>query len=157
MRRSKILESKTSTGHRAERDGLYHDRRGWFAAGVVMNRQLVLKMLRFELEFFRQGGYARSVRQPWQPSTLFRDSPTCLNFSKPYQSHPCDACMLMPFVPEERRDQSIPCHHIPLNAAGDTIAAMVKRRLDPADQKVVEDWLRRQIEQLEADLRSGAA
>ena len=106
----------------------------------------VIDVLKAELDFIEKGGYGRSVREPWKPTVAFQDSPVCLAF--PIRSHD-DGCVLMRFVPPELRSHSIPCHHIPLNDAGET-AAMLDQQGDP--QKLegeLKTWLRTQIKQIE--------
>ena len=41
----------------------------------------VLEVLKFELQFLEQGGYGRSVRTPWKATSMFQDSPSCINFN----------------------------------------------------------------------------
>src|SRR5947208_14349647 len=81
----------------------------------------ILETLRAELAFIEQGGYGRSVRTPWKSTSVFQDSLSCLNYGYPYRAHPCNECILSDFVPPEGQATVIPCHHIPLNEAGDTI------------------------------------
>ncbi|MGC2323502.1 MAG: hypothetical protein WA463_12815, partial [Terriglobales bacterium] len=59
----------------------------------------ILEVLKFELAFLEQGGYGRSVRTPWKPTSIFQDSITCLNFGEPERVHPCSECLLIDFVP----------------------------------------------------------
>ncbi len=59
----------------------------------------VLEVLKFELAFLEQGGYGRSVRTPWKPTSIFQDSISCLNFGEPERVHPCSECLLIDFVP----------------------------------------------------------
>src|ERR1051325_9527203 len=61
----------------------------------------LLALLKFELAFIEDGGYGRLVKTPWRPTIPFRDSPTCLNFSRSDRPHPCRACSLMQYVPDE--------------------------------------------------------
>jgi len=57
----------------------------------------------------------------------------------------------MDFVPAEKRGEAVPCHHIPLNERGDSVATL-EGPGDAADvQKAVVDWLRRMIQQLEGE------
>jgi hypothetical protein len=77
-----------------------------------------LEVFKAELDFIEHGGYGRSVRTPWKPTSIFRDSLSCLNLGDPNQTHPCNECLLIDFVPPEARTQSQPCHHIPLNERG---------------------------------------
>jgi hypothetical protein len=109
----------------------------------------VLKVLKFELDFIEWGGYGRSVRTPWKPTSVFQDSPTCINFGDPRRSHPCDECFLIDFVPAEHRSEDIPCHYIPLNEAGDTIASLQGRADPEAVEEAVKGWLRKTIAELE--------
>ena len=60
----------------------------------------------------------------------------------------------MRFVPDEFRKVRVPCHHIPLTEAGDTVKSVEAW----ADQRELEDmvkaWLRRTMGQLEETLRN---
>src|SRR5579884_317502 len=84
----------------------------------------ILEVLRFELNFLEQGGYGRSVRTPWKSTSIFQDSLSCINFNDPERPHPCSQCMLTDFVPGEAQSEVVPCHHIPLNANGETVDTM---------------------------------
>ncbi len=109
----------------------------------------VLEVLKFELEFIESGGYGRSVRTPWLPTSIFQDSLTCLNFGDPHRTHPCDECMLMALVPPERRSERVPCHYIPLTAEGETIDHLERNECQDTKEEVVKIWLRRMIKILE--------
>ena len=108
----------------------------------------LLEKLKFELAFVEHGGYGRSVRTPHKPTSPFQDSLTCLNFGDPLRTHPCAECVLMQYVPESRKGEDVPCHHIPLDHESRTIAT-----LDAAkDEDVLKGWLRHEINRLEAEL-----
>ena len=111
----------------------------------------VLEVLRSELEFIERGGYGRSVRTPWQPTSTFLDSLSCINYGDPNRTLPCDECLLTSMVPAESRSETIPCHHIPLNEQGDTIGKLE----DAGDQakliEAVKVWLRATIERIEKE------
>jgi hypothetical protein len=109
----------------------------------------ILEVLRQELDFIEQGGYGRSVRTPWQPTSVFQDSLSCLNFGYPYRAHPCNECFLNDFVPTEDRAEAVPCHHIPLDADGATVEELEENqsKLEAA----VKDWLRKKIKEIEAE------
>jgi len=112
-------------------------------------KQELLEKLKFELAFVADGGYGRSVRTPHQSTSPFQDSLTCLNYGDPSRAHPCAECILMRYVPESRRGEDVPCHHIPLDPESRTIAT-----LDAADsQEALKRWLGREIERLERELR----
>jgi hypothetical protein len=88
---------------------------------MVKDDRDILELLKDELAFIEQGGYGRSVRTPWSPKSAFQDSLTCINYEYPYRAHPCNECHLIDFVSPEHQSATIPCHYIPLNAAGETI------------------------------------
>jgi len=108
-----------------------------------------LDVLKAELDFIEKGGYGRSVRTPWQPTSVFQDSPSCLNFGNLERSHPCSECMLIDFVPPEARNEDVPCHHIPLNTKGETIDDLEWREDQNNLELSVEGWLRSTISKLQ--------
>ncbi len=109
-------------------------------------QQALLNALKLELKFCELGGYKPSVpgRLPARASendptsmflfdkstgeckerSVFQDSPLCLNYGLPVREHPCSECRLIDFVPAEKRGEAVPCHHIPLNGRGDTVATL---------------------------------
>ncbi len=111
----------------------------------------ILEVLKFELTFLQQGGYGRSVRTPWKPTHAFQDSLSCLNFGDPERTHPCEQCLLMQFVPQEHRGESVPCHHIPLTPKGETVETLEHQENQQVMEERVEQWLRATIERLEAE------
>jgi hypothetical protein len=102
----------------------------------------ILSILESELDFLEKGGYGRSVKTPWLPSSVFQDSPSCFCF--PYRDHN-DTCALMQFVPSERRAERLPCHHIPLNEAGETVDLLEHAGDEEEIESTVKDWLRRKL------------
>jgi len=116
----------------------------------------ILEVLKFELAFLEQGGYGRSVRTPWKPTSIFQDSITCLNFGEPERVHPCSECMLIDFVPQNEREAEVPCHHIPLNASGETVDAVNRYDHQQELEEKVKQWLRDTIQRIEAQ-RAAAA
>lgn len=117
----------------------------------------VLEVLQFELDFLEQGGYGRSVRTPRQPREIFLDSPACLNFADPERPFPCSRCVLIDFVPEERRAELIPCHHIPLNSSGGTVKALFDATNEAPVHEALGQWLQKTIAQLKEESAKGAA
>jgi hypothetical protein len=111
----------------------------------------ILEVLRAELELIEQGGYGRSVRTPWKPTSTFQDSLTCINFGYPYRAHPCDECFLNEQVPPERRSEVVPCHHIPLDAEGETIETLELKDNQPLLEEKVKEWLRAKIREIEEE------
>jgi hypothetical protein len=108
----------------------------------------LLQYLKFELDFLEQGGYGRSVRTPWQATSTFQDSPSCLNFDDPARPHPCTECLLMRFVPAASRGEAVPCHHIPIGPRGETIEDLEGNR--PVAEEALRNWLKSAIAQVEA-------
>ena len=54
----------------------------------------------------------------------------------------------MQYVPESRKDEDVPCHHIPLDQECRTIATV-----DAAEaEEVLKQWLRHEIKRLEEEL-----
>ena len=111
----------------------------------------ILEVLKFELDFLEKGGYGRSVRTPWKPTSAFQDSVTCINFGDPYRSHPCDECLLMQFVPEERRTENVPCHHIVLDESGATVDRLEAQESQQDLEEKVKNWLRAAIKRIEKE------
>jgi hypothetical protein len=104
------------------------------------NRRL-LQMLREERSFFRTGGYGRPFRSEWRPTLLFRDSPTCINFTSTGDLDPCRKCPLLLLVPPLKRDEAIPCHHIEIDSAGNTVAELYQRGSQKRLDQCYRDWL----------------
>ena len=111
----------------------------------------VLEILKAELDFVEKGGYGRSVRTPWLPTSTFQDSLTCINFGDPTHSRPCEECLLMQFVPAERRKEKVPCHHIPLGEKGETVSVLEHWENQAEMEESVKKWLRVTIKRLEEE------
>ena len=109
----------------------------------------VLEVLRFELNFLEQGGYGRSVRTPWKATSIFQDSLSCINFNDPERPHPCSECLLTDFVPPACHDESVPCHHIPLSATGETIDTLERTGNQAEMEEALRNWLRATIRRIE--------
>jgi hypothetical protein len=115
-----------------------------------------LEILKAELDFIEKGGYGRPVRTPWRPPSVFRDSLSCINYGYPYRAHPCGECLLNDFVPEARRAATLPCHHIPLDAAGETVEGLELGDNQQLLEEKVKVWLRARIDEIEAERASAA-
>ena len=108
-----------------------------------------LELLKAELDFIEKGGYGRSVRTPWKPTSVFQDSLSCINYGYPYRAHPCGECLLDDFVPEGAHTAPVPCHHIPLDADGTTIEALETEDNQSGLEERVKTWLRAKIKEIE--------
>ena len=111
----------------------------------------ILELLKEELDFIEKGGYGRSVRTPWKPTSTFQDSLTCINYGYPYRAHPCSECHLLDFVSPEHRAADVPCHHIPLNESGETIEDLEAVDNEAKLEQKLRDWLRGMIKNIEEE------
>jgi hypothetical protein len=109
----------------------------------------ILEVLRYELDFLENHGYGRSLSTPWKWTSTFQHSPSCINFDDPKRSRPCTDCPLIDFVPVEARNQDVPCHHIPIGPAGETVGTM-EREHDVIDlEQTLRNWLVATIQKIE--------
>ena len=111
----------------------------------------ILELLTDELSFIEKGGYGRSVRTPWKPTSAFQDSITCMNYGYPYRAHPCSECHLLDFVSPEHQCADVPCHYIPLNAAGETIEDLEAEDNQAKLERNLASWLRARIKEIEEE------
>lgn len=116
----------------------------------------LLDVLKFELEFLEQGGYGRLPREAWRSRLIFLDSPTCANFNTT-ERVPCSECGLMPLIPEDARDKRVPCDHILLTPAGDTLESLYRTGTQQEIEDALGVWLRTTIKRLEEERTRAAA
>lgn len=110
----------------------------------------LLDVLKAELKFLEGGGYSNRARFPWRPNFVFEDSPTCLKFGAKEPPRPCSECLLMQFVPEDRKKLAYPCRQIPLTSAGESVAHYYEYGTEAELEAALKDWLQRRIAELEA-------
>jgi len=84
---------------------------------------------------------------------MFQDSPTCLNFNDPARPHPCSDCLLMRFVPEERKEELVPCCFIPLTQSGETVDYFNRCGTQLELEEALCNWLRTAIHRIESEGR----
>lgn len=120
------------------------------------NRAL-LDLLKFELQFLEAGGYGRSPHEPRRQSLVFEDSLSCMNFNSQAARQPCDACLLMKFVPPGRAAEQIPCRHIPLDKAGNTLACLYESGSQVEIEEALGSWLKGVIRRLEHEQAATAS
>jgi hypothetical protein len=118
---------------------------------VAKDDRDILELLKDELDFIEKGGYGRSVRTPWKPTSPFQDSLTCINYGYPYRAHPCNECHLLDFVDPEHRSEEIPCHYIRLNDSGETIEDLELEDNEAKLESKVKLWLRTKINKIEEE------
>jgi hypothetical protein len=109
----------------------------------------IIEQLRLERSILKDGGYGRSVRTPWKAERLFRDSVTCLNLGEEVKRHPCGECTLWEWVPKDHRDEDIPCHFIPLNERGESVASLQDAGAREQAEEALLKWLDLTIHRLE--------
>jgi len=56
----------------------------------------------------------------------------------------------MEFVPPDRRTAKIPCRHIPLNGAGETVDNLYRWATQEETETIVANWLKATIRTLES-------
>jgi hypothetical protein len=108
-----------------------------------------LDLLKDELALIEKGGYGRSVRTPQLAKSAFQDSLTCINYSDPARTRPCNDCRLIDFVANEHRSEEVPCHFIALNDAGDTIEDLEAQGNQAKLEANLKQWMRTKIKQIE--------
>ena len=111
----------------------------------------LLNLLKRELSFIDHGGYRKSTNQPWRMPLIFEDSPICMYYDCPEKRDRCDGCPLVQLVPEHKREERMPCRHIPLNAAGDTLDSLYRWANSQEIEEATANWLRSEIKKLEAE------
>jgi len=110
----------------------------------------ILETLRLELKLVELGLYG--VSTPGRPLSVFADSPIC----RRYQVDSCANCELIRFVPYARRFEPIPCHHILLNKARETVDSLYRTGTQQELEEALRDWLTATIKKLEQEeVRSG--
>jgi hypothetical protein len=112
-------------------------------------RRQLLQAIRRELDFFRAGGYGRQFRGQWRPTLLLRDSPLCINYSSTGRQHGCAHCPFFSLVPPDSREAMVPCHHIPLDAGGVTLARLYQKGTQAKLDKHYQDWLENLIREFD--------
>ena len=105
-----------------------------------------LDALRKELEFLESGGYRTGLG--WLPPLIFEDSPICPKAS--YGACPDHRCVLMDFVPEDRRQEKIPCRHIALDQSGETLESLYNTANLSEIEDTLRAWLKSEIGELES-------
>jgi hypothetical protein len=116
----------------------------------------VLEVLKAELNFVQKGGYGRSPREPWRAQLIFEDSPICMNYDTKEHPDPCAECLLMQFVPPEKRGEKVPCRHIPLTPEGDTLLHLYRGGTEQEIEEALENWLKKEIAKLELEKKAKA-
>jgi hypothetical protein len=119
---------------------------------MLKDHQRLLGFLRSELASIERGGYRRSERQPWRARLVFEDSPCCPNYGDSQRRVPCEECVLMQFVPPDRRNEKVPCRFIPLDAKGETVDSLYRCGTQHELETAMAKWLRKTIHRIEQEV-----
>jgi hypothetical protein len=114
-----------------------------------------IEVLKAELKFVKKGGYASSMRDPWRAKLALEDSPTCMNCDHKKNPEPCRECLLMQFVPANKRGEKVPCRHIPLTSYGDTLLHLYRGATEEEIDEALTRWLQETIAKLELNGNPG--
>jgi len=120
----------------------------------MLDDRETLEVLRRELAFLENGGYREARRYPWRPNFVFQDSPTCLNFHEQCDPRPCSECLLIRFVPQDRRETHFPCRHINLTLRGETVNSFYEWGTEEEMEAALKGWLKKTIQVLESGQRT---
>jgi hypothetical protein len=120
---------------------------------MSFDKKETINKLKLEIAILERGGYNPSVREPRREPRIFRDSVTCLNVGLEKKEFPCSECFLIEYVPPEHRHKEEPCHYIPLNQKGDTVASL--RGDKDKLQKELLGWLYRTLAELQTEVTKG--
>ena len=116
---------------------------------MAQDSRKLVDVLRAELEFLKEGGYRQASGSSWRPQFVFEDSPTCLNQNRNADRRPCTECVLMQLVPEDRREDNVPCRHIRLSETGETLDELYRTANHDEMEATVARWLTAKIRELE--------
>ena len=89
-----------------------------------------IEVLKAELEFVKKGGYETFAQDPWRIKLALEDSSTCMNCDHKRNPEPCSKCLLIPFVPANKRGEKVSCRHIPLTSYGDTLLHLYQETME---------------------------
>jgi len=102
-----------------------------------------LDTLRLERTFIELGLYRTPT--PGRPLLVFADSPICTRYGPTF----CADCVLMQFVPAECHSESLPCHHIQLDEACETVDSLCRTGTQEELEEALRNWLTATIKNLE--------
>ena len=79
-----------------------------------------------------------------------------MNYDTKEDRAPCAECLLMQFVPADKRDEKVPCRHIPLTSYGDTLLHLYRGGTEQEIEEALTIWLEKEISKLESEEEAGA-
>ncbi|MFQ5776738.1 MAG: hypothetical protein ACE5IP_01880 [Terriglobia bacterium] len=105
-------------------------------------KRRALGLLRIEIENIRKHGFAGS----------FGGTVLCLNAGKSPSSGCCDTCVLLDYVPSNRKGEETPCLHIALNERGETVERLCRGRDRAYLTRQLLEWMERTAQRLEREI-----
>lgn len=108
--------------------------------------------LKRELEFLERGGYKRSPERPWRAAYIFEESPSCPNHQDRTRQTRCQDCWLMQFVPNDLRQEQVPCRFVPLTADGITVDSLYRYSSPAESEEALRNWLHQRIREIESKI-----
>ena len=102
-----------------------------------------LDALKLELKLVELGIYRPLA--PGCPLFVFADSPVCTR----YGGTSCAECVLLQFVPADCHSEQIPCHHIQLNDARETVDSLYRTGTQEELEAALRNWLTATITRVE--------
>lgn len=110
---------------------------------MAWDKREVLGLLRMEIENVRRRGFG----------LYFRDSVLCINAGKSSElDDACEQCLLQQFVPAQYKGDKLPCSHIPLNEAGDTLDSLRQKGTRKERDAAVLAWMEAAAARLEKEV-----
>lgn len=119
---------------------------------MATDKAELIRLLEAELDMIESGEYAPHAGEPTATQPMFYHSLVCINhWLVPGHEAEChDDCVLMHVVPEQHKSAALPCHYIPLNAAGETVKSLEEKGDRSRLEEAVKNWLRDTIQRLKA-------
>jgi hypothetical protein len=134
----------------------HNDRESGGGKTMPQDDRNTLQVLKAELNFVKKGGYGRSPRAPWRATLALEDSPTCRNYDTKEDRTPCAECLLMQFVPADKRGEKAPCRLIPLTSQGETLLQLYRGGTEQEIEDALAIWLEKEIAKLENEEMAGS-
>ena len=121
---------------------------------MEFDKKEMIETLKRELDILEKGGYAPSACEPhWMPR-VFRDSVSCPNLGLDFKIEPCSHCYLLQFVPPEHHKKENPCHFLPLNEKGETVASLTQDGNYELLYDSLRSWLKKTLAELKSEVKA---
>lgn len=122
---------------------------------MKLKREMLLKLLKDELQFVENGGYRTAEGASWRSAYIFEESPSCPNFTDRSRPHSCQDCWLMEFVSSDLREEQVPCRFVQLTPDGATVDSLYRCGTYAETEEALKKWLHERIRELESQIAEG--